>query len=168
MKNRIFRKFEWSTWKLLDFRILLQIPQTPCRKSTSLRELRDRYASRRTHLWKFLPTVLLIIQIYITNLFIYIWIFRKIDIQLKSLCFIYIGVLITSLYMYISVFKLLKDKCGYCHYQVWSNMDSSMTSINTRYVNARRGWHLCLHIQNRKYGHRSTQNITFQRQKCSV
>ena len=34
-----FRKFERSAWKLLDFRILLQIPQTPCRKS---------YASRRT------------------------------------------------------------------------------------------------------------------------
>ena len=103
LKNRIFRKFEWSTWKLLDFRILLQIPQTPCRKSTSLREVRDRYASRRTPLWKFLPTGLHIIQIYITNLFIYIWIFRKIDIQLKSLCFIYIGVLITSFNIHVYI-----------------------------------------------------------------
>ena len=89
MKNRIFRKFEWGTWKLLDFSILLQIPQTPCRKSTSLREVRDRYASRRTPLWKFLPTGLHIIQIYITNLFIYIWIFRKIDMYTVKIIMFY-------------------------------------------------------------------------------
>ena len=31
LKSRTFRKFEWSTWKMLDCRILLQILQIPCR-----------------------------------------------------------------------------------------------------------------------------------------
>ena len=67
-----FRKFEWSAWKLLDFRILFQIPQsfwgpwagaqTPCPKS---------YASWRTPLWKFLPTGLCIPGIWLSRIWTY-------------------------------------------------------------------------------------------------
>ena len=59
----IFGKFDWSAWKLLDWRILLQIPQgfwepwTAPRPPTARCAIRD--ASRRTPLWKFLPTGLL-------------------------------------------------------------------------------------------------------------
>ena len=59
-KSRTFRKFEWSALKLLDWRILLQMPlgfwgslKAP-RPPAARCATRD--ACRRTPLWKFLPT----------------------------------------------------------------------------------------------------------------
>ena len=73
MKNRTFRKFEWSALKLLDWRILLQIPLDFWGSLKAPRPPAERCATcdacRRTPLWKFLPTGLRsVIKIFVLNM----------------------------------------------------------------------------------------------------
>ena len=73
LKNRTFRKFEWWTWKILDCRVLLQIPRAFCGPWVAPRPPAARCAtrdgSRRTPLWKFLPTGLSELNLSMSGIF---------------------------------------------------------------------------------------------------
>ena len=64
MENWDFHKLEWSAWKLLDCKILHQIPQGVLGPWASPKPLPDR----RTPFWKFLPTGLNLICIWLEKI----------------------------------------------------------------------------------------------------